>query len=334
MSYSAVIGAGSWGTTIAALLAGKDLDVSLWVYEDDLAKEIRKTRINSVYLPGAELPQNIKVSSDLEEVLEGARYIINVVPTQHIRKIFSKAGGLLADKNKKVSLVSASKGVENSTLKRPSEILKELTGKDAAVLSGPSFAKEVLERKPTAVTLAAKDKTEALLLQELLNTSYFRVYTHEDVTGVELGGALKNVVAIASGISDGLELGNNARAALITRGLAEMKRLGVAMGAMEQTFFGLSGMGDLVLTCTATLSRNYTFGQKLAAGLTASQISATSRTIAEGVATSKSVVELAEKHGVEMPIARQVYNVIFEGKSPIKAVKDLMSRSLKHEFIQ
>ncbi len=332
MSYSAVIGAGSWGTTIAALLAGKDLDVSLWVYEKDLAKEIERTRVNSVYLPGEELPRNIKISSDLEEVLRGARYIISVVPTQHIRNIFSKAGRILA--GKKISLISASKGVENSTLKRPSEILRELTGVEAAVLSGPSFAKEVLERKPTAVTLASKDKTEAILLQKLLNTSYFRVYTHQDVTGVELGGALKNVVAIASGISDGLGLGNNARAALITRGLAEMKRLGVAMGAMEQTFFGLSGMGDLVLTCTASLSRNYTFGQKLAAGLTAAQISATSRTIAEGVATSKSVVELSKKHGVEMPIARQVYNVIFDGKSPVKAVEDLMGRSLKHEFVE
>ena len=331
MSYSAVIGAGSWGTTIAALLAGKDLDVSLWVREEDLALEIERTRINSVYLPGAELPPNIRASSSLEEVLEGARYVINVVPTQHIRAVFGQAGRFLA--NRKVfSLISASKGVENTTLKRPSEILKELTGRDAAVLSGPSFAKEVLERKPTAVTLAAKDRTEALLLQELLNTSYFRVYTHGDVTGVEMGGALKNVVAIAAGISDGLGLGNNARAALITRGLAEMKRLGVAMGAMEHTFFGLSGMGDLVLTCTATLSRNYSFGQKLASGLTASQISAASRTIAEGVATSKSVVELAERHRVEMPIARQVYNVIFESKSPIKAVEDLMGRSLKHEF--
>ena len=332
MSYSAVIGAGSWGTTIAALLAGKDLDVSLWAYEEELAREIERTRINSVYLPGAELPPNIKISSDLEEVLEGARYVINVVPTQHIRRVFVQAGRFLA--GKKISLISASKGIENSTLKRPSEILKELTGRDAAVLSGPSFAKEVLERKPTAVTLAAKDRTEALLLQELMNTGYFRVYTHEDVTGVELGGALKNVVAIAAGISDGLDLGNNARAALITRGLAEMKRLGAAMGAMEQTFFGLSGMGDLVLTCTATLSRNYSFGQKLANGLTANQIAASNRTIAEGVATSKSVVELAERRGVEMPIARQVYNVIFDGKSPIKAVDDLMGRSLKHEFIE
>ncbi len=330
MSYSAVIGAGSWGTTIAALLAGKDLDVSLWVREEDLALEIERTRINSVYLPGAELPQNIRASSSIEEVLEGARYVINVVPTQHIRSVFGPAGRILS--GKKVSLISASKGVENSTLKRPSEILKELTGRDAAVLSGPSFAKEVFERKPTAVTLAASDRTEALLLQELLNTSYFRVYTHEDVTGVELGGALKNVVAIAAGISDGLGLGNNARAALITRGLAEMKRLGVAMGAMEQTFFGLSGMGDLVLTCTASLSRNYSFGQKLAAGYSAGQISAANRTIAEGVATSKSVVELARRHGVEMPIARQVCSVVFEGQSPVKAVEELMNRSLKHEF--
>lgn len=329
MSSSAVIGAGSWGTTLAILLAGKGLDVSLWVHEEDLALEIGRTRMNEVYLPGFALPANISVSSSLEEVLEGARHVISVVPTQHVRGVFTRAVAFLRGD---ASILSASKGIENGTLARPSQILEELTGRRAAVLSGPSFAKEVVQGKPAAVTLAAGDADEALRLQELLNTSFFRVYTHEDIIGVELGGALKNVVAIAAGISNGLGLGNNARAALITRGLAEMKRLGAAMGAMERTFSGLSGMGDLVLTCTADLSRNFTFGLKLAQGLTAEEITATRRSVAEGVRTSKSVVELAAKNSVEMPIAEQVYKVIFEQKSPMKAVQELMGRSLKNEF--
>ncbi len=332
MRGNAVIGAGSWGTTLAVLLAGKGLDVSLWVHEEDLAAAMRATRINSIYLPEARLPESIRISADLEDVLRGASHIISVVPTQHIRGVFGRLGKRAIRDD--ASLVSASKGIENGTLKRPSQILEELTGRSAAVLSGPSFAKEVIQGKPTAVTLAAQDEDEARRLQELLNTGFFRVYTHRDITGVELGGALKNVVAIAAGISDGLDLGGNARAALITRGLAEMKRLGAAMGALQQTFSGLSGIGDLVLTCTADLSRNYTFGKELAQGLTPGQIMATRRTVAEGVQTSKSVVELAKKQGVEMPIAEQVYKVIFEGSSPMKAVQELMGRSLKNEFTQ
>ena len=330
MGVSAVIGAGSWGTTLALLLAGKGLDTSLWVHDTELARLMESTRANDVYLPQARLPENLKVSPDLEEVLKGADFVINAVPTQHIREVFSLAAHAIGEKT---SLISASKGIENGTLKRPSEILEEIfAGRSAAVLSGPSFAREVIERKPTAVTLAAKEESEALRLQELLNTGFFRVYTHEDVTGVELGGALKNVVAIAAGISDGLGLGNNARAALITRGLAEMKRLGVSMGAAPQTFSGLSGMGDLVLTCTAAISRNHAFGMLLAEGLTAAEITATRRTVAEGARTSRSVVDLAGKMGVEMPISDQVYRVIYEGKSPLKAVRELMGRSLKNEF--
>ncbi|MDA8387583.1 MAG: NAD(P)-dependent glycerol-3-phosphate dehydrogenase [Nitrospiraceae bacterium] len=329
MKSSAVIGAGSWGTTLALLLAGKGFDISLWVHSEGLARAMNSSRVNSVYLPEVKLPGNLKVSADLEEVLEGAGFVINVVPTQHIREVFSRAAHAIG---KDASLLSASKGIENGTLKRPTQILEEITGRSAAVLSGPSFAKEVIREKPTAVTLAAKEESEALKLQGLLNTGFFRVYTHEDVTGVELGGALKNVVAIAAGISDGLGLGNNARAALITRGLAEMKRLGAAMGAAAQTFSGLSGIGDLVLTCTADLSRNHAFGMNLARGLTASEITATRRTVAEGVRTSRSVVDLSEKMGVEMPIAEQVYKVIYEGKLPREAVRELMGRSLKNEF--
>ncbi len=333
MSYIAVIGAGSWGTTIAALLAGKDFDVSLWAFEKELALEMDRTRVNSVYLPGEALPENLKITSRLDEALKDSRFVINVVPTQHMRAIFREALPLFQGR-KDISFISASKGIENDTLKRPSEIIKKLTGRHSAVLSGPSFAKEVIRKLPTAITIASPEKSELMLLQELLTTSYFRVYTHEDVIGVELGGALKNVVAIASGISDGLGLGHNSRAALITRGLAEMKRLGVTMGAMEKTFSGLSGIGDLVLTCTANLSRNYTFGVKLAGGLKAEEIISSSKSVAEGVKTSKSVVELSEKYGVEMPIAEQVYKVIFEGKSPRQAVQDLMARTPKTEFYE
>lgn len=330
MSSIAVIGAGAWGTSIASMLAGKKLSVSLWMYEKELAEETDRTRVNRIYLPGAVLPEGIKVTSDLETALKRSRTIISVIPTQHIRDIFEKALPYIGDET---SFVSASKGIEIGTLKRPSEILQEIfPRKGISALSGPSFASEVIKKLPTAVTLASRNKKEARRLQELLSTNYFRIYTHEDIIGVELGGALKNVVAIAAGICDGLGLGNNARAALITRGLAEMKRLGIAMGASENTFSGLSGMGDLVLTATANLSRNYTFGMKLAQGKTAEQIIAGSRSVAEGVQTSRSVMGLMEKYNIEMPIAHEIYKVIFKGKAPDRAVLDLMSRAPKDEF--
>ncbi|MDA8173075.1 MAG: NAD(P)-dependent glycerol-3-phosphate dehydrogenase [Nitrospiraceae bacterium] len=329
MSYAAVIGAGSWGTTLAGLLAGKNLDVTLWALEQELAKKIEDTRENNLYLPGVKLPDNLKATSDFDKAVNGARFVINVVPTQYMRSVLAGAPKLLA---KGAIIVSASKGIERETFKRPSEIIKEITGLESVVLSGPSFAKEVAAGAPTAVAVAGSSKKDLLLVQELMNTSFFRVYTNSDVTGVELGGALKNVIAIAAGISDGLGLGHNARAALITRGLAEMKRLGAAMGANEQTFSGLSGIGDLVLTCTANLSRNYSFGLKLASGMSATEIAGSSRSVAEGVETSRSAYGLAGKHGVELPITEQVYRVIFEGKSPREAVTLLMTRTLKGEF--
>lgn len=329
MSYIAVIGAGSWGSTLAALLAGKGHNVSLWVYERDLALEMRSTRVNSAYLPGYLLPEGVNVTNDIEVALKKSRFVINAVPTQHVRGIF---GAALPFMQGKTSLLSVSKGIEYATLKRPSEVLGDLTGENVSVLSGPSFAREVIAGLPTACTLASSDKGEALLLQELLNTNYFRVYTHEDVTGVEAGGALKNVIAIASGICDGMRLGYNARAALITRGLTEITRLGVAMGASRMTFSGLSGIGDLVLTCTANLSRNYSFGTELAQGRKAEEIISSRKSVAEGVHTSRAAISLAGKYGVEMPITEQVYKVIFEGKSPADAVNDLLGRALKKEF--
>jgi glycerol-3-phosphate dehydrogenase (NAD(P)+) len=329
MKNIAVIGAGSWGTTLASLLADKGNNVSLWVYEEDLAEEINKSRTNFKYLPGFVLPETLMASSDIKEVLEGAKYIVNVVPTQHTRRVFETAKSYISDD---APIVNASKGIENGTLLTVSGIIEELTGKKVAVLSGPSFAKEVIEKRPTAVTLASGSGEEGPELQKLFSTEYFRVYTNRDIIGAELGGALKNVMAIASGISDGLDLGSSTRAALITRGLAEMTRMGVAMGADEKTFGGLSGIGDLVLTCTGTLSRNYTVGFKLGQGESLEDILAGMSMVAEGVATSESAYELSRKHKVEMPIVEQIYEVIRNDKKPVDAVKELMTRSLKSEY--
>ncbi|MEE8329959.1 MAG: NAD(P)H-dependent glycerol-3-phosphate dehydrogenase [Thermodesulfovibrionia bacterium] len=329
MSYIAVIGAGSWGTAISALLADKGYDVSLWVYEEDLAREMQRTRINTMFLPDFNIPDGIKVSYSLEDVFKKARYILNVVPTQHTRSVFKTAISYLSED---AVIINASKGIERGTLLTVSDIFKELFACRRAVLTGPSFAREVVKKLPTAVTIATDDNDTGLLLQEIFNTDYFRVYTHPDVLGAELGGALKNVMAIASGISDGLGLGASARAALITRGLAEITRLGVAMGADERTFMGLSGLGDLVLTCTGRLSRNYTVGFKLGQGIKLEDILRNMTMVAEGITTAEAAFELSEKYNVEMPIVEQIYKVINEGKNPSNAVKELMARSLKSEF--
>ena len=328
MGYIAVIGSGSWGTTLANLLAEKGYDVSLWAFEKELADEINRTGINSTYLKGIPLSNNIEATSTFKDAVKTARYILNVVPTQFTRAVFKDGVRFIHDK---AQIISASKGIEHETLMTVSSILEELTGRQIAVLSGPSFAEEVVKKLPTAVTMAARDRDAALILQDVFNTDYFRVYTNTDVLGVELGGALKNVMAIASGISDGLGHGTSTRAALITRGLAEMVRLGVAAGAQEKTFSGLSGLGDLVLTCTGTLSRNYTVGFRLGRGEKLKDILASMKMVAEGVATSKSAFELSQKHGVEMPIVRQIYQVINEDKNPVEAVQELMTRSLKAE---
>lgn len=329
MGYIAVIGAGSWGTTLAVLLADKGYDVSLWVYEEDLAHEIRKTRINTVYLPEFTIPDSIKVSHSIEDVMRQARYVVNVVPTQHIRTVFKNVFPYVPEDAK---IINASKGIEKGTLLTGSAILGEISGYEVAALSGPSFAKEVIRKLPTAVTIAAYNVDTGLLLQEIFNTDYFRVYTHDDVLGVELGGALKNVIAIASGVSDALNLGFNARATLITRGLAEIIRLGVVMGAKEKTFKGLSTLGDLVLTCTSPLSRNYTVGFKLGEGHKLKDILLSMSMVAEGVTTAEAAYELSKRYNVEMPIVEQIYKVINEGKNPLDAVKELMTRSLKAEF--
>jgi len=329
MGHIAVIGAGSWGTALACLLQEKEYDVTLWALENEVADEINNAKTNSLYFPGVTLPPDLRATSSLERAVREARYILNVVPTQFTRPVFIEAARYI---NQEAVIVSASKGIEQGTLLTVSGVLREVTGQRVAALSGPSFAKEVIRKFPTAVTLASQDMDTGVLLQEIFNTNYFRVYTHRDILGVELGGALKNVIAIASGISDGLGLGHSARAALITRGLVEITRLGKAMGADPMTFSGLSGLGDLVLTCTGPLSRNYTVGINLGRGMKLAEILASTRSVAEGVATSLSAYELARKQGVEMPIVEQVHEVIYHGKDPEAAVRNLMNRALRSEF--
>lgn len=328
MGYIAVIGAGNWGTTIAWHVAKKDYDVCLWVYEPELAEIIKNTRRNQWYLPELYIPDHVRITTDLQDAVNKARFIINAVPTQFIRNVFSRSLQFSAD----AVMINLSKGIERESLLTPSEILKELTGLEVAVISGPSFAKEVAKGLPTAVTLATKDRHQGLLIQDLLSSERFRVYLHDDVTGVEIGGALKNVIAIASGIADGLGLGANARASLITRGLAEMTRLGVAMGASPRTFSGLSGVGDLILTCTSNLSRNYTLGARLGRGEKLQDILSGMREVVEGVPTAESAYKLAERYSVEMPITEKVYEILYKGKSPQNALKELMTRPLREEF--
>ena len=329
MSYITVIGAGSWGTTLAYLLSDKGYDITLWVHGKDLAEEMNSTRINSIYLPNIKLRDDMKVTNSIDDAVKKARYILNAVPAQYTRAVFKEAIPYIIDE---AIIISVSKGIERGTLLTVSSILKELSDHPVAVLSGPSFAKEVIKKLPTAVTLATEDKNTGFILQEVFTTNNFRVYTHDDIPGVEIGGALKNVMAIASGISDSLGLGNNARASLITRGLIEMTRLGIAMGAKERTFSGLSGIGDLVLTCTSPLSRNYTVGVKLGQGIKLKDFLNQTRSVAEGVATAESAYELSKKYNIEMPIVEQVYKVIYGDKDPVLAVRDLMERSLKSEF--
>ncbi|HAK89389.1 MAG: glycerol-3-phosphate dehydrogenase [Nitrospirae bacterium GWB2_47_37] len=328
-SYISVIGAGSWGTTLASLLADKGYDVTLWTHETDLAERINKERVNNLYLPGITLSNNVKAVSDIAEAVSMSRYILNVIPTQYIRPVFTQAKQYIKEES---IIISASKGIEIETLLTPSMLLKEILGKPVSIISGPSFAKEVALRLPTAVTLATEDKKTGLLLQEIFNSDYFRVYTHDDIIGVEIGGALKNVIAIASGICEGLGLGHNSRAALITRGLSEITRVGMAMNAREITFSGLSGLGDLVLTCTGPLSRNYTVGCKLGQGQKLSDIVSGTMHVAEGVTTTRAAYDLSKKLNIDMPITEQVYLTLYKDKPPKEAVRDLMNRTLKSEF--
>ncbi len=327
-----VIGGGAWGTALALLLADKGLDVSLWMYEQDLAEEAGRTRENRVYLPGFPLPQNITVTSSLEQAVAGRPFVLSVVPSHTVRTVSAQFAPLLTPE---AVIINASKGIEIETLSPLAEVFKAALPKRyhdrLCFLSGPSFAREVARKLPTAVALASFDPAAGKAAQQLLSTGYFRVYTNSDVIGVELGGSVKNVIAIAAGVLEGLGFGHNTMAALITRGLAEISRLGAALGADPRTFAGLAGMGDLVLTCTGDLSRNRTLGSRLGRGETFDEIMNGLKTVAEGVRTAKAARELARKHGVEMPVVEEVYRILYEGKDPRQALKDLMGRELKQE---
>jgi len=325
----AVVGAGSWGTTLANLLCGRGEAVTLWAYEPEVAEEINRRHRNDLFLPDAPLLPQLAATTDLGAAVDGASLVISAGPSHAVRRVMTGAAPHL---EAGAVVVSASKGLEPDTYKRMTEVLAEvLPGAPVAALSGPTFSREVYERQPTAAVTASAAPDVARRAQQAISAPYFRLYTNDDVTGVELAGALKNVVAIAAGILDGLGMGNNSRAALITRGLAEIARLGVALGARPATFAGLAGMGDLLMTATGPLSRNRTLGIEIGKGKALEEVLARRLSVAEGVGTARAAVELAAKVGVELPIAREVASVLFEHKAPRQAIGDLMERSLKSE---
>ncbi|HET6764743.1 MAG TPA: NAD(P)H-dependent glycerol-3-phosphate dehydrogenase, partial [Longimicrobiaceae bacterium] len=321
----AVIGAGAWGTALADLLARKGIPTTLWSHEAEVSECIARQGMNCLYLDGVPLDPRLHPTSSMREAVEGAAWVVSVSPSHVVRPVMTDAARYLSPQ---ATVVSASKGIENATLQSMDEVLADVLPERAAAeavyLSGPSFALEVAQGQPTAVTVASRSADAAARAQELFQTSRFRVYTATDVRGVELGGALKNVIAIAAGTAEGLGFGVNTRAALITRGLAEISRLGVAAGADPRTFAGLAGMGDLILTCTGALSRNRSVGFELGKGRTLDEILAGMTAVAEGVRTARSARDLAARMGIEMPIVETVYAMLYEGMAARDAVETLM----------
>ena len=330
MKNLSIIGGGSWGTALALVLAPRFRRIRLWVYEADLADRLRETRINDVYLPGFVLPNHIEVISSLADAVDGAEILLSVVPSHLVRNLYLR---MLPHLGSSTLFVTATKGLETGTLLRMSQIIREVIGGSArvTVISGPSFAREAAKGEPTAVVAASDDPSAAAEVQAAFSGPSFRVYTSPDPIGVEIGGSIKNIVAIGAGVLHGLGLGHNAMAALITRGLAEMTRLAVAMGGKPLTLAGLAGLGDLVLTCTGELSRNRAVGVELAHGRCLDDITGSMKMVAEGVNTTTAAVDLAKRHSVEMPIAEQMYQVLHNGTSPREAIQRLMERSLKGE---
>ncbi len=325
----AVVGAGAWGTALADLLARNGHEVSLWAYEPDVVQSINEQHENVRFLAGHQLAPAVTAVGDLGRAVDGAELVTLATPSLVLRPIIKSARTSLRNK---VPIVVASKGLEPKTLALMTDVAEqEVPDATVVALSGPSFAAEVVKCQPTAVVVASKSVDAAAFTQRAFSSPYFRAYTHTDVTGVELGGALKNVMAVATGIAEGLGLGFNARAALITRGLAEMTRLGVALGAEQSTFAGLAGLGDLVLTCTGSLSRNRAVGLELGKGRKLEEVLKETETVAEGVITAQSARELARRQGVEMPIVDTVNRVLFEGQSALSAIGDLMTRELRSE---
>jgi glycerol-3-phosphate dehydrogenase (NAD(P)+) len=324
-----VMGTGGWGTAIAVLLHGNGHKITLWGRLPEEVEPILRDRENKMFLPGVKIPREISITLDTKAALSEAQTVILAVPSHGMRAICEQ---MAAFATPKMTMVSVAKGIENDSDARMSEIIAEVLKTERIVaLSGPSHAEEVGRGVPTAVVAASKISALASETQRLFNNERFRVYTHDDIVGVELGGSLKNVVAIAAGVCDGIGFGDNTKAALCTRGLAEMTRLGVALGAKRETFFGLSGVGDLIVTAFSRHSRNRGFGERLGRGETPEQIMESTPMVAEGVRTAKSVMQLSEKTGVEVPISAEVYAILYAGKPPQDAVRDLMTRPPRAE---
>lgn len=325
----AVVGAGGWGAVIANLLASKIKKVTLWTHEKDVVQDVNLNRRNSKYIPALSIAKNVVATCDPAKV-HASKNIVLAVPTQYVRETLVKIDADFTGKK----VVNLAKGVEKFTLKRVSEILSDfgVTPAKYCALTGPSHAEEVAMKTPTAVVAASVKRSFARKVQSLFSSNYFRVYVSEDVIGCEIGGAMKNVIAIAAGIIDGLKLGDNTKAALITRGLAEISRLGVALGADERTFAGLSGLGDLFVTCASRHSRNRMVGEQIGMGLTLAEIKEKMQTVAEGVETTESAYNLGKKVGVELPITEQMREILFKNKKPLKAIAELMERESKFEL--
>jgi glycerol-3-phosphate dehydrogenase (NAD(P)+) len=332
MASVGVIGSGAWGTTLALLMANKGAETTLWEHRPERAFEMQQRRENALFLPGIHFPGALHVTSDIKEAVEKKDMLLLVTPSQLMRENVRMFAPYVS---RETLLVSCSKGIEVSSLKRMTEVINEelpAMGKRIAALSGPNMAREVAEGKPTAAVVAAADREVAVQARILLTTSQFRVYTADDVVGVELGGAFKNIIAIGAGINEGMDMGENAKAAFITRGLAELVRLGLAAGANPFTFVGLAGIGDLIVTCASPLSRNQQLGRRLATGEKLEDILASTHTVAEGVYTTRAALKLAERYQVELPITYELSQVLFEGLDPHEAVPELMMRDPKHEM--
>ena len=332
MASVGVIGSGAWGTTLALLLANNGTETILWEYKPERAVEIQQRHENTLFLPGFRFPDTLNVTSDVKEAVEEKDMLLLVTPSQRMRENVRLLAPYV---NNNTIFVNASKGIEVSSLKRMTEIIREelpKAGNRVAALSGPNMSREIAEGKPTATVVAAYDQEVAVHARTLLTSSIYRVYTANDVVGVELGGALKNIIAICAGINDGMNMGDNAKAAFITRGLAELSRLGLAAGAHPLTFAGLAGIGDLIATCASPLSRNHQLGQRIGAGEKLEHILSSTHTVAEGVYTTKAALKLAERYHVEMPITYKLSLVLFEGLDPYQAITELMARDPKHEW--
>ena len=333
MMKVSVIGGGTWGTAFALHLSRLKIETQLWIREKEVYEEALHFRENRTFLPGFVFPPSVSFFSDMKEALSSAEIVFIAVPSKFCRKIYEMIAPHLSSQQMVVSLT---KGIEEGTLKTMSEVMEEVFAPylipRIAILSGPSFAKEVAERHPTAVVLASREQNQAKKIQHFISSPLFRTYTSDDIPGVEIAGAVKNVIAIAAGISDSLLFGSNSVAALVTRGIAEMIRLGVKLGARPETFAGLAGIGDLVLTCTGKLSRNHYVGMELGKGKSLNDIVSSMKMVAEGITTTLSVHQLAKREKIEMPICEQIFQVLYRNKNPRKSLQNLMSRKLKSEY--